>query len=78
MTRRWFAQASRSERLTMLHIVLTDGKSHEILECVSGVNPDVLIIEKYPGWVTVDTANSRQEAQSLIEIDRKRRQLDSF
>ena len=31
-----------------LCVVLNDGKHYEILECAEGVNPDVLLGEKYP------------------------------
>jgi hypothetical protein len=58
-------------------VVVTDGKQYKELECVEGQNPEGLI-EEYPGYFALGTADSSQQAKILIESDRMRHTLDSL
>jgi hypothetical protein len=52
-------------------IVVTDGKQYKELECIEGQNAEGLI-EQNPGYFSVGSVDSSEEAKLLIESDRVR------
>jgi hypothetical protein len=68
-----------SSQTDRINIVVTNGKSYEVLQCRDGENPDYLAAEKFPltsGWTIAGGCDSSEEADH-IERDRALRKPDS-
>jgi len=53
------------------YVVLTDGKTYKTVGIPQGANPDLILLD-YPGFATIGTATSTEEAERLILEDRTR------
>jgi hypothetical protein len=65
----------------VVYIVVTNGKSYDVLQCRDGENPDYLVTKTFPlnsGWTIVGGCNSSEEADHIIERDRALRKPDSY
>jgi hypothetical protein len=59
-------------------MILSDGRTYLIELLLEGANPNRIIEEKYPGWIFVEDAHTKEEADSRIEQDRARRRPDWY
>ena len=61
-----------------MFMILSDGRKYEVVQVPEGANPDYIIVEKYPGWIFVDDASTRTEADSKNDRDHILRKTDSW
>ena len=52
-------------------VVLTNGKTYQTVGIPQGANADIILLD-HPGFVTIGTASSTEEAAGLIFEDRSR------
>jgi hypothetical protein len=61
-----------------MHMILCDGRNYQVVPVPEGAIPDRIIDKKYPGWMFVDCASTKAEAESKIERDLDRRKPDTW
>jgi hypothetical protein len=59
-------------------MILCDGRNYQVVPVPEGATPDLIIEEKYQGWIFVDDATATAEANAKIECDRARRRPFSY